>query len=216
MRTYVSTLGFHETRVTRPVLRHGLADEDTVILLRPATEANEGRGSDAVDHVEDMLEEISPGVSVMIERIDHTEFETAILECSDVLRATEGQLIVNFGGGAREIFLPLTFATVAHADLVDTALQYTDIEQEVREWRVPNLIADVSERVRPTLAVIANDDREVSIPDITARSDASKSTITRHVRELSEAELVDTRTTGNTKFATSTTAGRLFLRHREI
>jgi len=216
LRTYVSTLGFHETRVTRPVLRHGLADEDTVILLRPATEANEGRGSDAVEHVEDMLEEISPGVSVVIERIGHAEFETTVLKCSDILRAAEGELIVNFGGGAREIFLPLTFATAAHVDLVDTALQYTDIEQEVREWRIPNLTADVSERVQPTLAVIADHDGEVSIPDITARSDASKSTITRHVRELAEAELVDTRTAGNTKFATATTSGRLFLRYREM
>jgi len=215
MRTYVSTLGFHETRVTRPVLRHDLNEGDVVVLLRPATEADEGRGSNAVDHVEDMVDEIAPGASVVIERVGHSDFETAVLECSDVLRAADGELVVNFGGGAREIFLPFTLATVAHADLVDMALQYTDIEQQVREWRVPNLTADVSEKVWPTLATIANHDEEVSISDITARSEASKSTVTRHVQELTEAELVDTRTAGNTKFATATIAGRLLLRQRE-
>ncbi|MFB6201421.1 MAG: CRISPR-associated CARF protein Csa3 [Halorhabdus sp.] len=215
MRTYVSTLGFHETRVTRPVLRHGLDEGDVVVLLRPATEADEGRGSDAVAHVEDMVDEISPDASVVIERVDHSDFETAVLECSDVLRAADGELIVNFGGGAREIFLPFTFATVAHADLVDMALQYTDIEQQVREWRVPNLTANVSEKVWPTLVTIADHDEEVSIPDITAQSEASKSTVTRHVQELAETELVDTRTAGNTKFARATTAGRLLLRQRE-
>jgi len=215
MRTYVSTLGFHETRVTRPVLRHELDDGDVVVLLRPAMEADEGRGSDAVDHVEDMLHEISPGASVVTERIDHTEFGTAVLECSDILRAAEGELIVNLGGGAREIFLPFSLATVAHAHLVDMALQYTDIEQEVRKWRVPHLTADVSEKVWPTLAKIVDYDEEVSIPDITAQSEASKSTVTRHVQELAEVELVDTRTAGNTKFVTATTAGRLLLRQRE-
>ena len=215
MRTYVSTLGFHETRVTRPVLRHDLEEGDVVVLLRPATEADEGRGSDAVDHVEDMLHEIAPGASVVIERITHSEFETAVLECSDILRAAEGELVVNLGGGAREIFLPLALATVAHAEVVDMALQYTDIEQQVREWCVPNLIADVSEKVWPTLATIAEHDGEVSIPDITAHSETSKSTVTRHVQELAEAGLIDTRTAGNTKFATATTAGRLLLRQRE-
>ena len=216
MRTYVSTLGFHETRVTRPVLRHGLEEGDAVVLLRPATEADEGRGNDAVAHIEDMVDEITPGASVVIERVDHSEFETAVLQCSDVLRAAEGELVVNFGGGAREIFLPLTLATVAHAQLVDMALQYTDIEQRVREWRVPNLTADVSERVWPTLATIADHDEEISISDITARSEASKSTVTRHVQELAEAGLVDTQTAGKTKFARATTAGHLLLRQREV
>jgi len=215
MRTYVSTLGFHETRVTRPVLRHELEDGDVVVLLRPATEADEGRGRDAVDHVDDMLHEIAPGASVVIERITHSEFETAVLECSDVLRGADGELVVNLGGGAREIFLPLALATVAHAELVDMTLQYTDIDQQVRERRVPNLTADVSERVWPTLATIAEHDGELSIPDITAQSETSKSTVTRHVQELAEAELVDTRAGGNTKFAMATTAGRLRLRQRE-
>lgn len=215
MRTYVSTLGFHETRVTRPVLRHGLDDGDVVVLLRPATETDESRGTDAVAHVEDMLHEIAPGASVVVERIDHSEFETAILNCSDVLRAAEGELIANLGGGAREIFLPLTLAIVAHADFVDVALQYTDIKQQVREWHVPNLTADVSERVWSTLATVTEIDREISIPDITARSESSKSTVARHVQELAEADLVDTRTDGNTKFVTATTTGQLLLRKRE-
>lgn len=216
MRTYVSTLGFHETRVTRPVLRHGLDDEDVVVLLRPATETDDDRGSDAVDHVEDMVDEISPGASVVTEWIDHSEFETAVLECSDVLRAAEGDLIVNFGGGAREIFLPLTIAVIAHARRIDTALQYTDIEQQVQTWRVPNLTADVSERVWPTLARIAECDDAVSIPELTTQSEASKSTVTRHVQELAEAELVDTYTEANTKFATVTAAGQLLLRQRDL
>jgi len=215
MRTYVSTLGFHETRVTRPVLRHELEEEDAVVLLRPATEADESRGSDAVDHVEDMLHEIAPGTSVVVERVDHSEFETAVLECSDVLRAAEGELVVNFGGGAREVFLPLTLATVAHAELVDLALQYTDIEQQVREWSVPNITANVPEKVWPTLAVVGEHNGDVSIPNITERSDTSKSTVTRHVQELAEADLVDTRTAGNAKIVTATTAGRLLLRQRE-
>jgi CRISPR-associated protein Csa3 len=161
-----------------------------------------------------MLHEIAPSASVEIEQIDHSNFETAVLTCSDVLRAATGELVVNLGGGAREIFLPLALALVAHADLVDTALQYTDVEQQVREWSVPNLTADVPEKVWPTLQTISEHDGEISIPDVTAGSSMSKSTVTRHVQELAEADLLDTRMDGNTKFATVTTAGQLLLRTR--
>lgn len=212
MRTYVSTLGFHETRVTRPVLRRGLADGDVVVLVRPAVEDDDERGADAVAHVKDMVEEISPGATVELESINHGDFETAVLQCSDVLEAAEGELVVNFGGGAREVFLPLTIATLLHAPAVDVALQYTDVTQELREWEVPRLDVSVSEERRATLAAIGDADGEVSIAELDEHVDRSKSTVSRHVAALERESLVETKRHGQTKLVSLTLGGRLRLR----
>lgn len=212
MNTYLSTLGFHETRVNRPLLRHGLEDEDVVVLLRPAGETETERGDEAVAHVRDMLNEIAPGAEIFVEGIDHTDFETAVVECSDILRSVDGDLVVNFGGGAREVFLPLTVATLLHAPEVSAALQYTDVNQSVREWRVPNISAHLPENNRETLSTAEELGPGVSIPELRDRLDISKSTVSRHVSNLEDSELVETTMVGKTKHATVTFAGRLLLR----
>jgi CRISPR-associated protein Csa3 len=210
VRTYVSTLGFHETRVTRPVLRRGLDDEDTVVLVRPAHETADGRAADAVDYVTDMLAEIAPGATVETENIDTADFVGAVRACGDVLRAATGELVVNLGGGAREVYLPLTVATILSADRVDVALQYTDIRQEIREWPVPNLTATIPESARSTLALIGARE-ETSIPELTEASEKSKSTITRHVDRLTAVDAIETRREGKTKRVALRPTGRILL-----
>jgi len=202
MRTYVSTLGFHETRVTRPVLRHGLDDEDVVVLLRPDVEAGD-RGEDAVGYVKDMLQEVAPGVSVVTEQIDTSELTGAVLACSDVIGAAEGELVLNFGGGAREVFLPFVVAAVLHAPEIDTAFQYTDVDQSVQSFAVPNLTAQVPENARDTLEHIV-DEGEVSISALADMSDRSKSTVSRHVNALVDSGIVRTQMDGQVKRVIST------------
>lgn len=211
MRTYVSTLGFHETRVNRPLLREGLEDEDTVVLVRPANDQDSDRGSDAVDYVEDMLHEIAPGAEIVVERVDGSDFESALVRCSQIIRGARGELVVNFGGGAREIFLPLSIATVLHSSLVDMALQYTDVDQSIREWPVPNLSVSIPESARATLEVVHNSGPDIAIPDLDDRMEQSKSTISRHVADLEAEGLVDTEMRGKTKFTSTTLSGRLKL-----
>lgn len=212
MRTYVSTMGFHETRVTRPLHRHGIRNGDELVLLRPTAETDSNRGADAIDYVEDMVHEIAPEAGVTVERVDESAFDTAVLQCSDALRSASGDLIVNFGGGPREIFLPLTVAAVVHSDEIDATLQYTDIEQSVREWSVPNLISSVPENARPTLTAIADTEGEISIPELQDTLEASKSTVSRHVSDLEESGLVTTEMRGKTKFVGARLAGQLQLR----
>lgn len=215
MRTYVSTMGFHETRVTRPVLRHGLDDGDRVVLLRPDVEADGDRSADAVDYVVDMLHEIAPGATVEVERINQAEFPDAIVQCCDVIDAAAGELVVNFGGGAREVFLPLTVATILYAQRVDVALQYTDVDQSVREWEVPNLTASVPTERWQTLETIRSEGPEVSISELDEHLAPTKSTISRHVSGLAEADLVTTSMRGKTKHVSITLGGRLLLGQSE-
>lgn len=215
MRTYVSTLGFHETRVTRPVLRHGLDDTDAVVLLRPETETASDRAAEAVDYVEDMLVEIAPDASIAVERIDTNDFPAAVKQCSAVLLDADGELIVNFGGGAREVFLPFAIATILHAPLVDTAIQYTDVGQDIRDVPIPDLTASVPPKTEATLAEITQLSDEISIPELAAASDKSKSTVTRHVNQLAENGVITTWMEGKTKHARLSFTGELIFRARQ-
>lgn len=209
-RTYISTLGFHETRVTRPILQRQLEDEDRVILVRPPADHDDGRGADAVDYVRDMLTEIAEGATVSVKQVDPDPFVDAVQSCAGLIAEAEGTVIVNLGGGAREVFLPLSIATILHADRVDTALQYTDIDQEVREWPVPNLRASISDAAWATLETLATEET-ASIPELTDLTGKSKSTVTRHVDELDRADAVDTTREGKTKHVTLAPTGRLLL-----
>lgn len=214
MRTYVSTLGFHETRVTRPVIKHGIDNGDRVVLVRPASEGNSDRAQDAVGYVEDMIGEIAPDASVTTERVDTSAFTTTVLQCSDVLTAVESnrELIVNFGGGAREVLLPLLIATVLHAPQVTKTFQYTDVDQEVRSIGLPNLTAQIPRSTTSTFALIAQFDEGVSLPELANESDQSKSTVSRHVEQLADADIVETRFEDNTKYVALTQTGMLLRR----
>ena len=211
MRTYISAIGFNSTSVTRPLLSHGIDTDDHVVLLRPDQPPN-ARAEEAVGDVERLLQEIEPAVDLTTERITHEDFQTAVLECSDLIRAAEGDRIVSLGGGARDVLLPFTIAAMTHVRLLSATLFFSDLDGAVREWSLPRLTAKIQDTTVKTLRAIAEADDEISIPELTDKTGNSKSTVTRHVNALAEEDAIITWTEGKTKFATMTLTGRLTLR----
>ena len=209
MRTYISPIGFNSTSVTRPVLSRGVDTGDVVVLIRPVEGSDDSRAEEARKDVERMLTEIEPDVTLETEQIPHDDFPSAVLACSDVIRAAEPSRIVNLGGGARDVLLPFAFAATAHVPLLDTALFFSDIDGTVREWELPRLTPVIEGTTVDTLETIADTEGWVSIPDLTERTGQSKSTVTRHVTRLEQRGFVDTDTRGKTKYARVTITGRL-------
>ncbi|WP_136688421.1 CRISPR-associated CARF protein Csa3 [Halorhabdus amylolytica] len=214
MRTYISTLGFHETRVTRPVIKHGIDDGDRVVLVRPANDGNSERAADAVGYVEDMIAEIEPDATVTTEQVDTSGFMATTLQCSDLLTAVDQDrdLVVNFGGGAREVLLPLLIATVLHAPIVDQAFQYTDVDQEVETVPIPNLTTQIPSSAVDTFELLVHLDREMALPELATESDKSKSTVSRHVESLAEAGVFETWLEDNAKYVSLSQTGVLIAR----
>jgi len=213
MRTYVSTIGYYETRVVRPVLDHGLNEDDQVVLLRPRNDDEDG--DSAVTDVRQIFSEFGPGVEVIVERISYTDFSTAVMECLDVLAATDGELIANFGGGPREIFLPFSVAALVAGDEIDTVLQFTDVDQEVNEIQFPELMESVPSKTHQTLRTIADLDGVSTLPEIAERSGQSRSTVGRHLDDLKDAGAVRTEKQGKTRHVELTLGGRLRLSRLE-
>ena len=216
MRTYISPIGYNPTSVTRVLLSRGLETDDVAVLLRPRTDTDDNRAQEAIADVERMLTEIEPEVSTTIERIPHDDFPAAVLDCSDIIRAADGTVIANLSGGARDIFLPFTVAVLTHASSIDTALAFSDIDGQVREWELPVLTADIPNSARDTLRLIANADNSISIPEITEQTQHAKSTVTRHVNQLDESGVVETWQEGKTKHVGLSFAGDLLLRTQHI
>ena len=213
MRTYISPIGFNSTSVTRPLLSRGIDSGDGVVLIRPDVDRSDSRAEEAIADVERLLQEIEPDVTVMTERISHTDFSTAVMECSDVIRAAEGDRIVTLGGGARDVLVPFVIAAMAHIQLLDAALFFSDVDGDVREWKLPRLTATLAETTRSTLAALEANGGEASIPTLTEMTGHSKSTVTRHVKQLAEEDLIETWTMGKIKHARITLTGDLLLRN---
>jgi CRISPR-associated protein Csa3 len=209
MRTYVSTIGYYETRVVRPVLDHGLNAGDEVILLRPRTDDEDG--DSAVADVRQIFSELGPGIEVITQRISYTDFSTAVVECLDVLAATDGELIANFGGGPREIFLPFSVAALVAGNEIDTVLQFTDVDQEVTKIQLPELMESVPSKTHQTLRTIANLEEVSTLPEVAEQSGQSRSTVGRHLDDLTAAGAVRTEKQGKTRHVELTLGGRLRL-----
>ena len=211
MRTFVSPIGFNTTSVTRALLDYGINGEDTVILVRPSTETGDNRASEAVADVRRILQGIEPQISVNVRRIPHDDFESAVLECSDLLQNSSGAIVVSLSGGARDVLLPLTVATMAHRREIESTLGYSDIDGKVRECMLPDITVTLSEGVHRTLGIIEGHGREISIPELTGQSESVKSTVTRHVNKLETDELVTGRVEHRTKYVSITFSGKLFV-----
>lgn len=216
MRTYVSPIGYDTRRVTRPVVSRGLGPDDTVLMLRPATDSDTGRANRAIADVEQLLQEIEPAATHEVERVATDEFEETVRECAKILESIpdEHELIVSLGGGARDILLPLTVASSALAQAIDQVLIFSDIEQEVRPASVPPLSAHVPERARATFSHVVGNDGWQSLSSIADSTNQSKSTVIRHVNDLEDAGAVESTSKGKAKQVRTSLTGTLLAKAR--
>lgn len=214
MRTYVCTLGYHSTRVTRPVLDNGINSGDQIVVLRPAEDDDEDRRAEqAVDDIRGMINTIDPESRVKTAQLRTVSFTETVRDCLDILAGAEGDLVAVFGGGPREVFLPFTVAVCTRQDLVVEALQFRDTDGVVNEVPIPDLLARVPSRAEPTLSLIDEFGGETTLPELSAASEHSKSTVGRHLNELEKEGLVETESEGQTRLVGLTLTGDLYL-HR--
>lgn len=211
MRTYIAPIGYDSTRVTRPILSQGVERDTQINLLTPTTTADDNRGTQAIDDVRRMVEKIEPNVDIETTEVPHVDFEAAIETCGSLIDVAQGEIVVIFGGGARDIFLPLTVATLSRTHKIHASYQFSDIDGEVRERSLPDLTANAPPQTESTLEAIGALEAPTSLTAITDAVGVSKSTITRHVQLLERRGLLTSDTHGKTKVVELTTTGRLLL-----
>lgn len=212
MRTYISPIGYDTRRVTRPVVNTGLSSEDTVHLLRPEQDSDTEQASQAVADVKQLLQEIEPEADCVVTRISTDSFEETVRECCEVLMAVpeERERIVSLGGGARDILLPLTVSALVFNGQIDHTLFFSDLDSEIREWPLPSLTAQIPRRTTETFETIVRAGEWVSLSEIAAETDQSKSTVIRHVNDLEAAGVVESDASDKIKRVRTSFSGELF------
>lgn len=211
MRTYVSPIGYDSRRVTRPVLNTGLGPDDEVYLLRPERESDTERATQAVADVEQMLQEIEPEVTITITRIATDSFESTVIDCCDLIAtlSADPETIISLGGGARDILLPLTIASVTLSKAVDRTLFFSDLDGNVQNWTLPQLTARIPDKASTTFETIVRADNWLSLSELTTQTDQSKSTVIRHVQELADAGVIETESREQSKYVRVSFSGEL-------
>lgn len=215
MRTYIAPLGYDSARVTRPILSQGIERETHIELLVPTSSTDNNRSEQAIGDVRRMVEQIEPKIELQKTAVPHDDFETAIKLCGSLIDEADGEVVVIFGGGARDIFLPLTVAALSRTDQIHSSYQFSDIDGEVRERTLPDLTANAPAQTQSTLETTSELDTPVSLTAITDAANVSKSTITRHVKILERQGLVTSKTHGKTKVVELTTTGKLLISRKE-
>ena len=158
-----------------------------------------------------MIAQIEPDVDIETTEVPHDDFEAAIGRCGSLIDDADGEIVVIFGGGARDIFLPLTIAALSRTQQIHANYQFSDIDGEVRERLLPDLTANIPAQTETTLDTISTLDAPISLSSITDSVSVSKSTITRHVKLLEQQGLITSETHGKTKVVELTVTGRLLL-----
>lgn len=201
VRRYISPIGYDTRRVTRPVVNTGLGTDDTVLLVRPDEESDSERATQAIADVRQLLQEIEPGANCVVERVSTDTFEGTVRDCCSIIanNSGESELIVSLAGGARDVLLPLTVASLVFTREIDRALFFSDLDSKVREWTLPNLTARIPERTSETFETIVMADGWLSLSAIAEETDQSKSTVIRHVNDLERVGIVEADTSGRAK-----------------
>ncbi len=211
MRTYISPIGYDTRRVTRPVVTTGLSSDDRLVMIRPQVESDAERANQAIADVEQLLQEIEPATTTEVERVSVENFETTIRECCQIIQSIpdESEVILSLGGGARDVLLPLTVASLVLPRQVDRTLFFSDLDHDVRSVSLPDLTARVPERTRETFETIVSSHEWLTLTQLAEATDQSKSTVIRHVQDLEPTGVIEADTSEKAKRVKTTLSGEL-------
>jgi CRISPR-associated protein Csa3 len=211
MRTYISPIGYDTRRVTQPVTSAGISGDDEILLVRPGNESDTERASQTITDVEQLLQKIEPGCDINVERVGTDSFEETVRGCCRILGSVkqERDMYVSLSGGARDVLLPLTVATLVYARRVDTTLFFSDLSGEVTKWSIPALATDIPDRALDTFTALVEADGWLTLSALTAETGLSKSTVIRHVNDLEAVGIVQGDTSEKAKRVRVTFTGEL-------
>jgi CRISPR-associated protein Csa3 len=96
-----------------------------------------------------------------------------------------------------------------YAGRIDTALFFSDLDNTVQTWDLPDLTARVPDRTLDTLNVLVRSGDWHSLSALTDETGNSKTTVVRHVNDLEETGVVEADTSGKAKRVRATITAEL-------
>ena len=209
MKTYLTLSGFDASQIVSLIVKFGIESGDRIILIRPAEE-KDNRGEATIQAIRDLSRQIDSSIDVDINRVNHRNFEEMVISLIDLIKRSEGEIVVNLSGGPREIFLAFTLACLTQPDKIRKATNYSDIDRSMNEIVLPNIKHVLDEKSKRILEDV-NENLPTTIKDVARRSNISESTASRQITELVDMKALSSIAKGKTKQVFITLTGKMLL-----
>jgi CRISPR-associated protein Csa3 len=209
MKTYLTLSGFDASQIVSLIVKFGIESGDRIILIRPAEE-KDNRGEATIQAIRDLSRQIDSSIDVDINRVNHRNFEEMVISLIDLIKRSEGEIVVNLSGGPREIFLAFTLACLTQPDKIRKATNYSDIDRSMNEIVLPNIKHVLDEKSKRILEDV-NENQPTTIKDVARRSNISESTASRQITELVDMKALSSIAKGKTKQVFITLTGKMLL-----
>jgi len=218
MQRFVSPIGFSSNLVTRPIIANGISSGDKVEILRleQPDEGDDDQAQNAIDNVRSTLSGVVSNFELEVIMLSEFELAAVVDRCSQVIMDGPPP-VVCLGAGATDVHVPMLLAAIAHNDYVAATMMYSDLRSTTRKVNLPPLTADLPGRTIETFEALgaADPDTLVSLAEIAAVTDVSRTTVGRHVHALADRGFIETATRNKELVARLTVFGRLIFRNRQ-
>lgn len=213
MKTYISLIGFETTQFFSLIVKYGIEKNDRIILIRPQKETDE-RGIRSVREVEDIARKINESIKVEVYTVNHLDFNDMLLSMIDLFESIETEIIANISGGSRDIFLAFSIACLTQTGKISKVTNFSDVDRELREIHLPHIVNNLDDKLNLLLEDIVKYEPTIA-SEIAARLQISESTISRNLNKLKELKAIDVLHQGKTKYISTTTTGKIFLKIKD-
>jgi CRISPR-associated protein Csa3 len=136
-----------------------------------------------------------------------------LLSIIDLLNSTETEIIANTSGGSRDLFLAFSIACMTNLEKIIKITNYSDIDHELQEISLPYIVCRLDAKLVILLEDIVKHEPTIA-SEIAERLQTSESTVSRNLNTLKELRAINVNHQGKTKYISTTTTGKIFLKIR--
>ncbi len=184
----MSTLGFDEKFALRGVLRNGVAQGDSILLL--LTDTNEQRPEKAYNLLREILEKAFGEVNIEKISVPLSDFSSGISYLRKIIKRYRGEkVIINMSGGQR-ILLMMLMAAVLSLDLDAEIEIETEDLQKVFRFPLNMLKPTPLDELDSKLLAFLKDGRSTKIKEVALALGISKPSAWRRLERLRSKGLI--------------------------
>ena len=212
MKTYISLFGLDITEFYSLILKYGIEKNGRIVFIKSQDE-REQVGQESVQEIEDTVKKIDPSIKVDVHTIDHLNFDFMLLSIIDLFESIDTEIIANISGDSKDISLAFSIACLTQSGKISKVTFHSDVDHELREISLPHIVNGLDEKLNILLEDIVKHEPAIA-SEIADRLQISESTISRNLTKLKDLKAIDVDSTGKTKYISTTTTGKIFLKIR--
>ncbi|MDI6718592.1 MAG: CRISPR-associated CARF protein Csa3 [Methanomicrobiales archaeon] len=190
-KTVIVPFGFDASIVFRGYSRFSLGDGDRLVLLTP--KEKNPRKDAAIQDVESFLKSLTSrgiGIACDVIEVDTSDVGGVVTKVAEIVTANRGfQYYLDASAGVRSLCVALTIAAILLKSRITGFFTFDESTSRTLEVKVPACAYRLTNTKKEILKTVQRY-REMKAKDLAKAMGKDLSTISRHVTELEEANLI--------------------------